>query len=75
MSEAGEATLMEAAASVSPQAARKDLLDLGGGDCPGVLVISNLSGDVISPARLSRQQALRERSSPRGCLATSRGSM
>ncbi|XP_039705530.1 Y-box-binding protein 3-like [Pteropus medius] len=50
MSEKGEATLRKGTASVFPQAARKDLLSLGGGDSPRALVASNLSGDVISEA-------------------------
>ncbi|KAF6390341.1 hypothetical protein mRhiFer1_007911 [Rhinolophus ferrumequinum] len=50
MSEAGEATLMEAANSVSPQATEKDLLSLGGGDFPGALVTSNHSRDEIPEA-------------------------
>lgn len=50
MSEAGEVILRKGAASVSPQAARKDLLSLGGGDSPRALVASNLSGDAISEA-------------------------
>lgn len=50
MSEAEEATLLQAAASVSPQASRNDLLYLGGGDCPGAPVTSNLSGDGVPEA-------------------------
>ncbi|XP_011384439.1 Y-box-binding protein 3-like [Pteropus vampyrus] len=50
MSEAGEATFRKGAASVSPQAARKDHLSLASGDSPRALVASNLSGDAISEA-------------------------
>nr|XP_019573096.1 PREDICTED: Y-box-binding protein 3-like [Rhinolophus sinicus] len=50
MSEAEEATVMEAATSVSPQATQKDLLSLGGGDSPGALVTSNHRGDAIPEA-------------------------
>ncbi|XP_032331336.1 Y-box-binding protein 3-like [Camelus ferus] len=47
MSEAGEATCTEVAASISPQAAQKHLASLGGGDPPRALVAGNLSSDGI----------------------------
>ncbi|XP_061034132.1 Y-box-binding protein 3-like [Eubalaena glacialis] len=50
MSEAGEASLTEVAASVSPQASQKHLASLGGGDPPRALGAGNLSGDEIPKA-------------------------
>ena len=47
MSEVGEVTLKEVTASVSPQAAQKLLVSLGGGDPPQAPVAGNLSGDAI----------------------------
>uniref|UniRef100_A0A4X1U0A8 CSD domain-containing protein n=2 Tax=Sus scrofa TaxID=9823 RepID=A0A4X1U0A8_PIG len=50
MSEAGEATLTEGAASVSPQATQKHLASLGGGNPPQVLGEGNFGGDEIPKA-------------------------
>ncbi|XP_057573627.1 Y-box-binding protein 3-like [Hippopotamus amphibius kiboko] len=50
MSEAGEGTLKEVAASVSPQAMQKHLASLGGGDLPRALGSCNLSRDAIPKA-------------------------
>uniref|UniRef100_A0A8I3PMW8 CSD domain-containing protein n=1 Tax=Canis lupus familiaris TaxID=9615 RepID=A0A8I3PMW8_CANLF len=47
MSEVGEVTLKEVTASVSPQAAQKLLVSLGGRDPPQAPVAGNLSGDAI----------------------------
>ncbi|KAM8896137.1 Y-box-binding protein 3-like [Lycaon pictus] len=47
MSEVGEVTLKEVTASVSPQAAQKLLVSLGGRDLPQAPVAGNLSGDAI----------------------------
>ncbi|XP_059766368.1 Y-box-binding protein 3-like [Balaenoptera ricei] len=53
MSEAGEASLTEVAASVSPQASQKHLASLGGGDPPRALGAGNLSGDAIPKATVT----------------------
>ncbi|XP_065772791.1 Y-box-binding protein 1-like [Muntiacus reevesi] len=50
MSEAGETTLTEVAASISPQASRKPLASLGGGDRALALDTGHLSRDEISKA-------------------------
>ena len=53
MSEAGEASLVEVATSVSPQAPQKHLASLGGGDPPRALGTGNLSGDAIPKATVT----------------------
>lgn len=63
MSEAGEATLTEVAASVSrqaispqavsPEAGQKDLSSLGGGDSVQALIASHLSGDSVPEATVA----------------------
>lgn len=50
MSDAREATLTEAAASVAPQAAERSVVLWRGRDSPGALVTSNHSGDAIPEA-------------------------
>ncbi|XP_043315681.1 Y-box-binding protein 3-like [Cervus canadensis] len=50
MSEAGETTLTEVAASISPQASCKPLASLGGGDRALALDTGHLSGDEIPKA-------------------------
>ena len=50
MSEAGETTLTEVAASISPQASWKPLASLGGGDRALALDTGHLGGDEIPKA-------------------------
>ncbi|KAM4798737.1 Y-box-binding protein 3-like [Urocitellus parryii] len=53
MNEAGEGTSTEMAASISPQAAQKQLISLGSGDPPGALVTGTLSGEPITKAAVA----------------------